>query len=862
MASPSPATHIPTAEFVRALWQPGDVREVRIPKYGGRGVAAGYFDDLDLLLGQVDQWDGKANVYVTLNPVDRALLARATNRIAKGATSTTSDTNIVRRRWLLVDVDPVRPADISSTKEEAEAARALALAVRDYLHGLGWPQPMVGMSGNGYALLYSIDLPNDAEATALVAGVLAHLDGRFSSDTVKIDTTVSNAARIGCLFGTLKVKGDSTPERPHRRSQIAVPKQLRPVPTDLLSALVPAATDRSPRPSTSSDGFTGWVKQWLDAAGVAYRERPPDASGIVWYRLDDCPFHPGDDAGGDCGVGEAPDGKGTGKCFHNRGAGNGWTEFRKALGLRPTGGTTWTGIPSDTPWSEPGRIDVPNVPPFPVAALPEPYRAFAEAEAAATQTPLDMAGMFTLAALASVCAGNVQVEPVAGWREPTCVFVAVAMEPGSRKSAAHRDVIAPVRTFEQELIEDALPIVTDANSRRRVAEARLARAEKQAANASGPEARQLEMEALDLARDLAAMPPAELPRLFTTDATPEAIASLMAANGGVLSVLSAESGVFGIMAGRYSNGIPNLDVFLSGHAGDSIRIDRRNRPPEYIEAPALTMGLAVQPFVLRQVAKVSEFTGRGLLDRFLYALPVGNVGYRQTRPEPIPAGVRMAYEDAVLKLAREVRATSEPVVLPLDPEAVDIFIPWREAMEPRRRPDADLGPLAGWSSKLDGAAARIAGLLHVAAHGPTGSIGWQSMLAALAVADYLTAHAIAVHDLMGTSPVTEDARHVIRWLRAGGRQQFTRRDLHRAMQQKFTGAPEALDACLSLLVESEHIRPTPTEHSGPGRPTTTTFDVNPQVHAKVMTEMTEPLGAALSVGSVTSSALSAKGNRP
>jgi hypothetical protein len=28
-------------------WQPGDVREVRIPKYDGRNTASGYFDNPD-----------------------------------------------------------------------------------------------------------------------------------------------------------------------------------------------------------------------------------------------------------------------------------------------------------------------------------------------------------------------------------------------------------------------------------------------------------------------------------------------------------------------------------------------------------------------------------------------------------------------------------------------------------------------------------------------------------------------------------------------------------------------------------------------------------------------------------------------
>jgi replicative DNA helicase len=38
------------------------------------------------------------------------------------------------------------------------------------------------------------------------------------------------------------------------------------------------------------------------------------------------------------------------------------------------------------------------------------------------------------------------------------------------------------------------------------------------------------------------------------------------------------------MAGRYNQQVgPNLGVYLKGHAGDLLRVDRRGRPPEYVE---------------------------------------------------------------------------------------------------------------------------------------------------------------------------------------------------------------------------------------------------------------------------------------
>jgi hypothetical protein len=331
MIATSPPAPTDLERFVDLLWRPGDVREVRIPTPGR--TDSGYFDEPAALISAVRPLDGRENVYLTLNPVSPALLARAANRIKQRSRTTTGDTQIIERRWLPIDIDPQRPSDISASEEEREAALEVTRQVWTYLNGLGWPEPVVAMSGNGYWMFYPVELPNDAESTALVAGVLAHLAAKFSSPVVSIDTTVSNASRIVALIGMLKVKGDATADRPHRRSSLLrMPKDYVPVSHDLLVALAPAPTTRPTEITVGVDRMPeGWVGKLLDAAGVTYRMTT--RKGRDWYRLERCPFHPDDDQGGDCGVGEDAGGKALGHCFHNRGAGRGWQEFKAALGL-------------------------------------------------------------------------------------------------------------------------------------------------------------------------------------------------------------------------------------------------------------------------------------------------------------------------------------------------------------------------------------------------------------------------------------------------------------------------------------------------------------------------------------------------
>jgi hypothetical protein len=213
-----------SAEIQRSialLFRPGDVIEVRIPKTRV-GVVAGYFDNFTTMTAAIRQADAKykaGGIYYVLNMVKPALLGRAYNRLKEYADHTTADNNILRRRWLPVDLDPVRPAGISSSDEEHLAALQRSRTIADDLAG-EWERPIIADSGNGAHLLYRIDLPNDHEALAFVTGALAELDRRYSDDVVKVDVTCANAARIWKAYGTVARKGDSIPGRPHRISRI------------------------------------------------------------------------------------------------------------------------------------------------------------------------------------------------------------------------------------------------------------------------------------------------------------------------------------------------------------------------------------------------------------------------------------------------------------------------------------------------------------------------------------------------------------------------------------------------------------------------------------------------------------------
>jgi hypothetical protein len=113
--------------------------------------------------------EGEATgVYVTVNPCNPALFARSMNRLTDYSKNTTTDSDIIKRNWLPVDLDPVRPTGISSTDLEHHTALARAETIRKYLSKEGWPEPIEADSGNGSYLLYRIELPNDNASRELI----------------------------------------------------------------------------------------------------------------------------------------------------------------------------------------------------------------------------------------------------------------------------------------------------------------------------------------------------------------------------------------------------------------------------------------------------------------------------------------------------------------------------------------------------------------------------------------------------------------------------------------------------------------------------------------------------------------------
>lgn len=332
---------------VGVLFQTEQVVEIRAFTQG-RPRWSGYFDDLDILITKVDALSTDTSIegiYLTLNPCNPELLARQCNSLGP-VQKTTADADIVRRTWMLIDVDPVRRSGISATENEHATAFLTANAIRDYLKGLGWPAPVLADSGNGAHLLYRVDLPNDKVATSLIHRCLRSLNARFSEEgVVKVDRSVSNAARLVRAYGTVNRKGSDMPDRPHRRSRlITIPEAMETVPVELMQALAIELDDEQalsaegdPPPSTMVGGFD--LRTWLAvhaetlaAKGIVVREKQKD--GYRYFgEFEQCPWSSDHVAG--AFIGQLDSGAIFARCHHDTCGGtegqNRWSEFRDLI---------------------------------------------------------------------------------------------------------------------------------------------------------------------------------------------------------------------------------------------------------------------------------------------------------------------------------------------------------------------------------------------------------------------------------------------------------------------------------------------------------------------------------------------------
>lgn len=481
-------------------------------------------------------------------------------------------------------------------------------------------------------------------------------------------------------------------------------------------------------------------------------------------------------------------------------------------------------------------LETPDLPCLRYDLLPSWAGEYAEAIAADTETPAELAIGMILVACAAAAARRVNVLVKPNYFEPCNLWMVVALPPGNRKSAVQTAATAPLVAWERDKaasMEDEIARIT---SERKTLEARAKEKRTKAAREKDKyKAEELAKEAAEIELSLPQIPVP--PQIWTSDATPERLGSLLAEHDECMAWLSSEGGVFDLLQGRYSGGIPNLDLVLKAHSGDAERVDRGSRPPVFLKSPKLSIGLSPQPEVLRGLARKPGFRGRGLLGRFAYLLPNSPLGYRLLESRPVPADVQKAYVNGITAMLNwppryDGQNVIQPHIVRMSDGAYREWHEFAQAIEVQMRPGESFEHFTDWAGKAPGVAARLAGILHGIkhAHGEpwNAAITTETIRCALEIMAVIAKHSLAALDMMGADHKIASARRVWQWVERGHHERFSIREAFNALRGTFPRV-DYLREALEILEERGYLEIIELPIEGPGRPPSPTVRVRPEI---------------------------------
>lgn len=291
--------------------------EIRIMNPNDKRVYSGYFTDIETLLNEIKKYN-HCNIYFTLNVIDDACYSREQrDRVVLKPKSTTSDKEILARKWCLIDIDVDKPSDTNSTDEEKELAKQVANNVYKFLRDEGFEQPVVCDSSNGVHICLKQAMLSNSENTETMKKFLQVLDMYFSTDKIKIDCSTFNPSRICKLYGTYSRKGSDTAERPQRCSSfVKVPNEINATKNEYFQKVASYIPEPIVKDKSNNYGaITFDLDEFIKKYNIQISNKV-ETKDYTKYILANCPFNSSHSAP-DSAIFKMRDGSFGFKCLHN-----------------------------------------------------------------------------------------------------------------------------------------------------------------------------------------------------------------------------------------------------------------------------------------------------------------------------------------------------------------------------------------------------------------------------------------------------------------------------------------------------------------------------------------------------------------
>ena len=470
---------------------------------------------------------------------------------------------------------------------------------------------------------------------------------------------------------------------------------------------------------------------------------------------------------------------------------------------------------------------------FPVDALPDKIRPYIQATAESLQVSVDMVATFVIAIISLCVQGKYRIQVKPDWEEPVNLYAVVVMRPSERKSPTLKMVSAPVFEYMEEENERRQPEIAEYETKKKILTGQIKNISNSIAGSYKKDNSKYTMEDIlecqEELRKLEEEGIREL-KLIVDDVTPEALVSTMKENNDRIGIVSAEGGIFGTMAGRY-NDHTNIDIFLKGYSGEYYSTARIGRQGNTLKHPLITIVLAVQPQVICDIMDNKEFSGRGLLARFLYSIPNSLVGSRKYRTEPVNKALKEDYNNLIKDLLKTNEMDFERTIH-LSEEADLQSEIYNQQIE--RRLTDDLEQIEEWAGKLHGNTMRIAAIFHIVKYGWDAvnvPLEAETLAGAIKVGQYYLEHSMTAFDMMGLSDPQDvkDAKYIISRIEQNDKNdkndKITQKREVLRLCQRFSTAEE-MEPGLQVLVEHGYIAIKKEKPAGRGRPSEQIY-INP-----------------------------------
>ena len=458
--------------------------------------------------------------------------------------------------------------------------------------------------------------------------------------------------------------------------------------------------------------------------------------------------------------------------------------------------------------------------PFPMNSLPDVLKDYITEISRNIQVYPEMCILPALSVLSMCVQGKAEIRnPGGGNTETLNLYTLTIAEPGERKSGVFKALTSPVYSFQREENQRREPLMREYNIKKSLLTKQLETASK--GKNFNPE------RAMEISEELDSLEPVYPLTLNVTDTTPEALASELIKNNERISILSDEGGIFDILSGLYSSGTPNIDLFLQAYDGAPYNVIRCNRRTVNLENPLITFGIMAQTEPFRRAMSNPQFSGRGLVHRFMFAFPESRTGTRTFHSEPVSDKTKNAYKQLIYRLL-SMKTPAQIPVIKCDREAYNLFKDYHDSIEIKFHEGNMFEDLKEWGNKQVGRAFKIAGILHLCEHQADELLNGDTAFKAINIAVWAEEQALKAFGEYADSEEDKQVKYVLGRIKKSGSLMLTKREIMRNCQKFKT--IEELEEPLEILLDMGYIREINTEYTGTGRKPSPKFKINPLIY--------------------------------